>query len=183
MLKNHLNLKSGNVLFLSDIILGSGLLIIITMGYLIYFIAFACLAVGSTIQPPYNNSSAAAKVTANSSIAANSSVDINSTYLEIQFWAEPGCKGNLTNIYKDITSYYGGEAMNYGARPYFSFKINRPLRGREQLDFSTSASGAPIKNSTDWCEVFLHSYWPWTSPGKGSNEHTDIYVNINSGMC
>lgn len=137
-------------------------------GYLIYFITFACLTVGSTIQPPYNNSSAAAKVTTNSSIAANSSADINSTYLEIQLWVEPGCKGNLTNIYKDITSNYGGEAIDYGARPYSSFKINRPLHGREQLDFSTSASGAPIKNLTDWCEVF------YTHIGRGLHQVREV---------
>lgn len=60
--------------------------------YLIYFIACAFLAAGSTIHPLYNNSSTTVKVAANSSIAAHSSVDINSTYLEMQLWTEPGCK-------------------------------------------------------------------------------------------
>jgi hypothetical protein len=43
---------------------------------------------------------------------------------------------------------------SYGA--FSSFKLSRPLRGREQLDFSRNVGS----ESSDWCEVFLHSYWP-----------------------
>jgi hypothetical protein len=63
-------------------------------GYLIYFIAYACLAIGSTIHPLYNNSLAATKVAANASTATHSLVGIDSTYLEMQLWTESSYKRN-----------------------------------------------------------------------------------------
>ena len=88
-----------------------------------------------------------------------------------------------SNTYTNITSRYSTSDISYFREPYSSFKINRPLRGREQLDLSTNVGGGPLSNSTDWCEVFLHSYWPWTSPGKGSEEHTDLHVNTKTVGC
>lgn len=163
------------------------------IAYLIYFIAFVSLAAGSAVHPFYSNSSAAANVATNASTAAQSSVNSNSTYLNIQKFAGRGCKQHFhaqilllpnrslgtgySYTYRNITSHYGLAIINSHVA-FSSFKLSRPLRGREQLDFSTIVGGAPLTNSTNWCEVFLHSYWPWTSPGKESDEHTDFHVNI-----
>lgn len=56
-------------------------------------------------------------------------------------------------------SKYGWNLVNSNPRPYSSFRISRPLRGREQLDFSRELG-------LDDCGLFLHSYWPQNSPGK-----------------
>ena len=54
---------------------------------------------------------------------------------------------------------------------YSSFKLSRPLRGREQLDFSREIG-------TDWCGKFLHSYWPRDSPGRDVEKIGDVEANM-----
>jgi hypothetical protein len=55
-------------------------------------------------------------------------------------------------------------------RTYASFKISRPLQGREQLDFSHGPD-------QDQCRHFLRSYWPRNSPGKGVQKHNGPQTN------
>ncbi|KFY30695.1 hypothetical protein V493_01735 [Pseudogymnoascus sp. VKM F-4281 (FW-2241)] len=64
---------------------------------------------------------------------------------------------------------------------YYSFKLSRPLVGREQLDISR-------ESGSDECASFLHSYWPRNSPEKQSlpapsaRKKTEIYIS-NGFYC
>jgi hypothetical protein len=53
-----------------------------------------------------------------------------------------------------------------------SFRISRPLQGREQLDFSS-------KLGPDSCGRLLRSYWPLNSPGKGNDKMGDLEVQLH----
>lgn len=59
-------------------------------------------------------------------------------------------------------AYYGVDVSSpLQSLAYRSFKLSRPLVGSEQLDLSRG-----LESECDVCAVFLHSYWPWDSPGK-----------------
>lgn len=58
----------------------------------------------------------------------------------------------------DLSALYGWN-VTFDPRPFSSFKLSRPLKEREQLDFSRMLK-------SDECGLFLHSYWPQDSPGK-----------------
>ncbi|KFY94692.1 hypothetical protein V498_03761 [Pseudogymnoascus sp. VKM F-4517 (FW-2822)] len=111
---------------------------------------FAWLATSSLLN---NTSIAKSSIYGNSSNYANSS-----TYSPIAFqkWTGRNCTG-FTIKYEDISSRY---ILNVASAPnmtYSSFKISRPLQGREQLDFSQGPGRSQ-------CRLFLRSYWPRTSP-------------------
>lgn len=72
---------------------------------------------------------------------------------------------------KNLTSLLGETNIHNSHVTYSSFRISRPLRGREQLDLSRELG-------TDWCGNFLHSYWPRTSPGKEIEKIGDVEANV-----
>ncbi|KFY27455.1 hypothetical protein V491_00908 [Pseudogymnoascus sp. VKM F-3775] len=104
----------------------------------------------------------------NSSAVTNASGSANST-IGIQKWRGKGCTGHMVEN-KNLTSLLGNTNIYTSREPFLSFKISRPLRGREQLDFSREKFTFGNYNTsmfgigTDWCGNFLQSYWPWTSP-------------------
>ncbi|KFY66787.1 hypothetical protein V496_01921, partial [Pseudogymnoascus sp. VKM F-4515 (FW-2607)] len=104
---------------------------------LIYtIIAFSCLAIGSDVNPLYSNSSAvtnASVTTVNSSGITDLATKPSST-IGIQEWVGKGCTGHMVDL--NLTSYFGDTNIYTRREPYSSFRISRPLRGREQLDFS-----------------------------------------------
>jgi hypothetical protein len=72
---------------------------------------------------------------------------------------------------KDISGWYGFDISLIQLKPPFSsFKISRPLKGREQLDFSSMLRSFE-------CGLFLHSYWPRDSPGKGNPRRKQLIAN------
>ena len=81
-----------------------------------------------------------------------------------------------------LSSQYGYNLYS-SYKTWTSFKISRPLQGREQLDFSHE-SGTDWRGIfwTDWCGVFLHSYWPRDSPGMDIEEIEGADTDVNSGM-
>ncbi|KFY28225.1 hypothetical protein V493_03045 [Pseudogymnoascus sp. VKM F-4281 (FW-2241)] len=99
-------------------------------------VIFACLATASLL---------------NSTSIANSSNHAISP-IALQKWTGLNCTG-YTYKYNDTLQY----AVSATNQTYASFKIRRPLRGREQLDFS-------VKMGPVGCEIFLRSYWPRNSP-------------------
>ncbi|KFZ23819.1 hypothetical protein V502_01703 [Pseudogymnoascus sp. VKM F-4520 (FW-2644)] len=116
---------------------------------LIYsIIAFTCLAAGSAVEPLYSNSS----ITTKSSVTTTA---VNSSVITIQEWTGLGCTGDMIEV-KDLSRHYGWNII--ALYNMASFTISRPLRGREQLDFSS-------ESSADSCGTFLRSYWPRDSPG------------------
>lgn len=86
---------------------------------------------------------------------------------------------------KNLTSFLGDTNTYTPRQPYLSFKISRPLCGREQLDFSKEKITFGNYNTsmfgigTDWCGKFLQSYWPRTSPGKNVEKIGDAQTNVN----
>lgn len=75
----------------------------------------------------------------------------------------------------NLLQYYGGNHTTTILATFTSFKISRPLQGREQLDFSREVGA-------DWCGKFLRSYWPQDSLGMEYFEGKDFKANITSGM-
>lgn len=118
------------------------------------------------------------------------SLDVNQTAISyplgIQKWAGQGCKYNqlCSNLHRpdrplgtgfmvenqNMTLHYGlSYTVNFTS--YSSFKISRPLREREQLDFSR-------KLGTDLCGKFLQSYWPRNSPGRNIKNIGGVKANV-----
>ena len=80
-------------------------------------------------------------------------------------------------IEADLSALYGWN-VTFDPRPFSSFKLSRPLKGREQLDFSR------MSESDDY-GGFLHSYWPRDSlgetdvrrnPPKANTEQLDVLI-------
>ena len=129
------------------------------MMHLIYsIIAFTCLAAGSS---NHTNSSNNTNSPTYSQIALKKWTGLNCSHqivVSLLYMTSNRSLGTGYSIkYDDISFKYLASAPN---RTYSSFKISRPLRGREQLDFSHGPD-------REQCQLLLRSYWPRNSPSKG----------------
>ncbi|KFY26009.1 hypothetical protein V491_01502 [Pseudogymnoascus sp. VKM F-3775] len=118
------------------------------------------------------NTSGIAHLAATPTLSAMTSYSTSANLtIVVRQWVGKGCTGYMVES-KISTPMLGWYIFNGNRKPYSSFKISRPLRGREQLDFSREELAFRNHNfslseiKTDWCGNFLRSYRPSTSPGR-----------------
>jgi hypothetical protein len=157
----------------SDNTVDLGLVYIMQLNVLYLVIASTSVAISSAVNPRAINS----WLNATNLTATNASTHTNSP-LDFTAWTGPNCKQNQSNAHNnmlfnhllgtghmfevgDISRRYKWQIILASANaPFSSFRLSRPLKEREQLDFSQTLGS----NS---CGRFLHSYWPRDSTGKG----------------